>query len=71
MVKPYEPIYTVKEVSAILKVNVATVNRLCNSGKLPFMKLGNRKIRGIDLEKFINTYPQEVLKEGEIFNEMA
>lgn len=69
MVKPYEQIYTVKEVSAILKVNVAAVNRLCNTGKLPFLKLGSRKIRGIDLEKFINTYPHEDLKEGEFYDE--
>ena len=50
-----------KEVSAILKVNIAAVNRLCNTGKLPFLKLGSRKIRGIDfLVRMIDKYGEEV-----------
>lgn len=67
MVKPYEPLYTVKEVSKILKTNVVSVYALINSGKLLSLKLGAQKIRGTDLEKFIETYPVDTLPlEGEL-----
>ena len=49
MIKTFEPLYTVKEVSEILKVGIATVYSLINSGELPSLKLGSRKIRGTDL----------------------
>lgn len=64
MVEAYKPLYTIKEVSLILKMNITSVNDLCNRGELPYLKLGSRKVRGIDLEKFINSYP-----EGEQRNE--
>ena len=57
MVKPYEPLYTVPEVAKILKVNPNAVYSFINSGKLPYLLLGSKKIRGIDLEEFINKYP--------------
>ena len=57
MIKQYEPLYTVKEVSEILKTGVGTVYALINSGKLPSLDLGAAKIRGIDLEEFINSQP--------------
>ena len=57
MVEPYKPLYTAKQVSQILLVNVATVYELMNKGQLPYLILGkgngSRKIRGSDLEKFI------------------
>lgn len=57
MVKVYEPLYTVKEVSKVLKVNTDAVYELINTGKLPCLQLGLKKVRGTDLEKFIEQYP--------------
>lgn len=59
MVKAYEPLYTIKEVAAVLKMNVADVYKLCNTGKLPHLQLGRIKVKGTDLERFINEYPVE------------
>lgn len=58
MVEPYKPLYTVKQVSKILLVNVNEVYDLINSKKLPYLQLGSKKVRGSDLEKFIETYPE-------------
>ena len=55
----YKPLYTAKEVSKILLVNVNTVYDLMNSGALPYLVLGSKKIRGTDLQRFIETYPIE------------
>ena len=59
MVEAYKPLYTAKQVSQILLVNVATVYELMNKGQLPYLILGkgngSRKIRGSDLEKFIES----------------
>lgn len=57
MVREYEPIYTVKEVSRVLKVNTNTVYEYMNSGMLPYLILGSKKVRGKDLEEFINKFP--------------
>ena len=57
MVEAYKPIYTVKEVAKILKTNPAGVYRLINSKQLPSLRLGAIKVRGSDLEKFIERYP--------------
>lgn len=59
MIEPYKPIYTIKEVAKILQVNVNTVYDLTNQGKLPYLLLGARKVRGSDLENFINSFPVE------------
>ncbi len=56
MVKAYEPLYTVKEASKVLKVNTDAVYELINTGNLPCLILGSKKIRGTDLEKFIEKY---------------
>ena len=53
----YKPLYTVSEVSKILQTNVSSVYDLMNRGELPYLKLGSRKVRGNDLEKFIENYP--------------
>ena len=50
MVEPYKPIYTVYE--------------LISTKKLPSLLLGQRKIRGSDLERFIMTYPVAGIEEG-------
>lgn len=61
MIQPYKPIYTVKEVAELLCTNRTAVYSLLNCGQLPYLIInGSRKVRGIDLENFINKYPTEV-----------
>lgn len=57
MVEPYKKLYTVSEVSKILLVNQNTVRDFINTGELIALKLGALKVRGTDLEKFIEKYP--------------
>lgn len=59
VVRPYEPIYTVREIAKLLKVNPNTVYKYMNEGMLPYLNLGSRKVRGKDLEEFINKFPEE------------
>lgn len=56
-VQEYKPIYSAKEVSKILQISINTVYQLMNSGSLPYLVLGSKKIRGSDLERFIEKYP--------------
>lgn len=56
-VQTYKPLYSVKEVSKILMISINTVYSLMNQGKLPYLNLGSKKVRGSDLERFIETYP--------------
>lgn len=58
MVKAYEPLYTVPEVAKVLKTNRERVYKLINTGELPYILLGSKKIRGMDLERYINGIPQ-------------
>lgn len=58
MVEPYKPIYTVKEAGKVLQVNANTVYGFVRSGQLRALKLGAVKIRGKDLEEFINNFPE-------------
>ena len=51
-----QQIYTVKEVSKILKVNVHKVYDLIKSGLLPALKLGSLKVREESLNEFIAKY---------------
>ena len=51
-----DELYTVKDVSKILKVDVHKVYNLISSGVLPAMKLGSLKIRKKSLNEFLNTY---------------
>jgi len=59
MVEPYKPLYTAKQAAQILLINVSTVYELMNTGQLPYLILGkgngSRKVRGSDLERFIET----------------
>ena len=64
MVK-YEPIYTAVEVAEVLKTNKQKVYEIMDQGILPYIVLGKRKVKGIDLEAFINNYPVENPKEEE------
>lgn len=63
MVEPFKPIYTVKEAAKVLKVNPGKVYELINTKKLPYLLLGQKKIRGSDLEQFIIKYPEAGLEE--------
>lgn len=51
-----DELYTVKEVSKILKVNVHKVYDLIRSGMLPALKLGSIKIRKESLNEFLKKY---------------
>lgn len=63
-VQEYKPIYTAKEVSKLLQVSINTVYQLMNSGALPYLVLGSKKIKGSDLERFIERYPVEQVEDG-------
>lgn len=65
MVQPYKPIYTVKEVADLLCTNRNAVYSMLNKGEIPYLLInGSRKVRGIDLERFINSHP--VAEAGEV-----
>lgn len=49
-------LYTVKEVSEILKCNVDYVHKLRKAGLLQFIKLGCYKVRKESLEEFLATW---------------
>lgn len=51
-----EVLYTVKEVSELLKCNVDYVHKLRKSGLLPFLKLGSYKCRKQALDEFLAKY---------------
>lgn len=51
-----EVLYTVKEVSALLKTNVDYVHKLRKAGLLPFLKLGSYKCRKQALDEFLAKY---------------
>ena len=51
-----DEIYTVKEVSKILKTNVDYVYKLIKAGLIPTIKLGTIKIKSSTLQLFIDTY---------------
>ena len=49
-------LYTVKEVSGVLGINVHLVYELIKKGLLPALKLGSLKIRKSSLEDFVAKY---------------
>ena len=51
-----EILYTVKEVSELLKTNVDYVHKLRKAGVLPFLKIGSYKVRKSALENFLERY---------------
>ena len=51
-----DELYTAKEVSKILKVNVHKVYDLIHAGLLPALKLGSIKIRKESLNEFLKKY---------------
>lgn len=46
-------LYTVREVAQMLKTNVDYVHKLRRSGLLPFLKIGQYKVRTRSLENFL------------------
>ncbi len=56
-------LYTVKEVSAIMKTNPAFVYSLINAGLLPALRLGSYKIRHESLMKFLEEHEGEDLRD--------
>ena len=65
MVEPYKPLYTVREASRVLMMSISDTYALINSGELPYLLLGSKKIRGSDLERFIESYkPEEINHEN-------
>ena len=49
-------LYTVKEVAELLKTNVDYIHQLRKSGLLPFLKLGQYKVRRESLLAFLANY---------------
>lgn len=49
-------LYTVREISELLKTNVDYVHKLRKAGLLPFLKLGQYKVRKESLEFFLEKY---------------
>ena len=62
-------LYTMKEVSEILKTNVTYVHRLRKAGLLPCIKLGTYKVRKEALERFLERYEGYDLTEPETIKE--
>lgn len=71
MVEPYKQLYTVKEAAEVLRTSTNEVYALMNSGELPYFILRSRKIRGIDLENYINTRPLEAPEGRNNFERQA
>ena len=55
-VSEFNVLYTVKEVAELLKTNVDYVHKLRKSGILPFLKLGQYKVRQEALQDFLKKY---------------
>lgn len=51
-----EKLYTIKEVSKLLKCNVNRVHELRRSGLLKCLKLGSYKVTETSLNRFLESY---------------
>lgn len=49
-------LYTVKEVAELLKTNIDYVHKLRKAGLLPFLKIGQYKVRKQSLDLFLERY---------------
>ncbi len=49
-------LYTVPEVSKLIKTNKTYIYELIKAGLLPVLKLGSYKIRKVSLEEFLSRY---------------
>lgn len=64
-------LYTVKEVAKLIKTNQNYVNSLINSGLLPCLKLGSRKIRRQALLDFLENYEGKDLTDLNNIRDMS
>ena len=55
-ISEYDILYTVKEVAELLKTNVDYVHKLRKARLLPFLKLGQYKVRREALLEFLRRY---------------
>ena len=56
-------LYTVKEVAELLKTNIDYVHKLRKAGLLPFLKIGQYKVRKQSLELFLERYEGKALTD--------
>lgn len=56
-------LYTVKEVAELLKTNIDYVHKLRKAGLLPFLKIGQYKVRKQSLELFLERYESKDLTD--------
>lgn len=63
-------LYTVKEVAALLKTNVDYVHKLRKAGLLPFLKLGQYKVRKEALADFLSRYEGKDLTNPFLIKEL-
>jgi len=61
VVKVYEPLYTVKEVSKILKVNTDTVYEFINRGQVPCLILGFKKYGELIWRGLLSSIRRQIL----------
>lgn len=61
---------TVKEVAKLLKTNPDYVHKLRKSGLLPFLKIGQYKVRKVSLEKFLEQYEGKDITDPFNINEL-
>lgn len=57
MTYQYQAVYTVREATKVLRTGERYIRQLIRSGELPAIRLGSGgylRIRGIDLESYIN-----------------
>lgn len=66
-----DKLYTVKEVSKILKTNTDYVYALIKNGYLKCLKLGSYKIRKTTLENFLSKYDGYDLSDLENVKELT
>lgn len=70
MVQAYKPLYSVEEAAEVLAAPKNLVYDLMNTGQIPFLILrgeklkGSKRIRGSDLERFIESYKAEEVSYG-------
>lgn len=64
-------LFTVKEVSEILKCNVDYVYKLKSKGLIPFMKLGSLKCRRQAIEAFLEKYEGYDLSDLDNIKELS
>lgn len=66
-----EKIYTIKEVSQLLKVNVNTVHKYRKSGLLKCLKLGSLRVRESALQEFLEKYDGMDISDPENVRELV